>query len=206
MANALYRTGNEVIIDTYAQKTAQRLGVNADAVRVEFRKAGRQFRPRTPAPAEEVVAAANNSTRPSVQEFWLLRLLLLDDENVEFIARHLAPDWLQHPSVRQIIEARLRAHDEGSWRSLANLLNELEEEEARRLVAEAVAEDRPIANRPRQIADLVKRLRDQAIDRHLTELARQVADPNLPETRRLELMREQRRLRLGKREPLAPRQ
>ncbi len=42
MAEAVHKTGNNVLIDTYAQKTALRLGVTVEAVRAEFKK--------TPAP------------------------------------------------------------------------------------------------------------------------------------------------------------
>jgi DNA primase len=38
MAEAVHKTGNSVLIDTYAQKTALRLGVAPEAVRAEFKK------------------------------------------------------------------------------------------------------------------------------------------------------------------------
>src|SRR6266567_1970700 len=38
MAEAVQKTGNGVLIDKYAQKTALRLGVSADAMRAEFKK------------------------------------------------------------------------------------------------------------------------------------------------------------------------
>ena len=38
MAEAVHKTGNVVLIDTYAQKTALRLGVSPEAVRAEFKK------------------------------------------------------------------------------------------------------------------------------------------------------------------------
>src|ERR1019366_10275466 len=50
MAEAVHKTGNVVLVDIYAQKTALRLGVSPDAVRAEFRKLSRA---RTPAPESE---------------------------------------------------------------------------------------------------------------------------------------------------------
>ena len=41
MAEAVHKTGNSVLIDKYAQRTALRLGVTPDAVRAEFRKLSR---------------------------------------------------------------------------------------------------------------------------------------------------------------------
>ena len=38
MAEAVHKTGNNVLVDTYAQKTALRLGVSPEAVRTEFKK------------------------------------------------------------------------------------------------------------------------------------------------------------------------
>ena len=38
MAEAVLKTGNVVLIDKYAQKTALRLGVSPDAVRAEFKR------------------------------------------------------------------------------------------------------------------------------------------------------------------------
>src|SRR5438876_269733 len=38
MGEALHKTGNAVLVDTYAQKTARRLGVASEAVRAEFKK------------------------------------------------------------------------------------------------------------------------------------------------------------------------
>ena len=38
MAEAVHKTGNAVLIDKYAQKTALRLGVSPEAVRAEFKK------------------------------------------------------------------------------------------------------------------------------------------------------------------------
>ena len=38
MAEAVHKTGNAVLVDKYAQKTALRLGVSPDAMRGEFKK------------------------------------------------------------------------------------------------------------------------------------------------------------------------
>ena len=54
MAEATQKTGNAVLTDTYAQKTAARLGVSPDAARAEFKRIAAQkpkFTLRTEAPA-----------------------------------------------------------------------------------------------------------------------------------------------------------
>jgi DNA primase len=79
MAEALHKTRSAVLLDTYAQKTAHRLGVSPDAVRAEFKKQGRA----TTAPAAgypdemtEEAEPAPVAAPPSGPESWLLRFLL----------------------------------------------------------------------------------------------------------------------------------
>src|SRR5580704_2729905 len=63
MAGAVHKTGNAMMVDTYAQKTALRLGVSPEAVRAEFKKASRVKRPAPPtadaAPASETTDTTN---------------------------------------------------------------------------------------------------------------------------------------------------
>src|SRR5213082_107116 len=134
MREALHKTGNAVLADTYAQKTAQRLGVAVEAVRAEFRKV------RSPqeveAAADAPAGAPEPQTRPSAQEFWLLKLLLLDDALPDCAVAHLDLNWVQHAAVRQIISARLAAQPDGRWPSATTLLAELDDATARSLVTE----------------------------------------------------------------------
>ena len=190
MGEALQKTNNAVLTDTYAQKTAQRLGVAAEAVRAEFKKG------RAPAPeSDESPVVEETMTRPSTPEFWLLKLLLLDDELPEWASRHLDLEWVQHPVVRQIISARLKIQPDGQRPAVTGLLAELEEGAARSLVTEAVSEPREIPNRARQLPDVVRRLRDEFINTELRRIGRTFANPDLPDeerivltTRKLELL------------------
>src|SRR5450432_3057840 len=80
MGEAVHKTGNVVLVDKYAQKTALRLGVSPEAVRAEFKKI----------PAAETASvenedeifessASSETARPSSHEFHLLKLILLHD-------------------------------------------------------------------------------------------------------------------------------
>ena len=67
MAEAVHKTGNGVLVDKYAQKTALRLGVTPDAVRAEFQKLSRVRTSTSEAgegPPEETAAPA----RPKATE------------------------------------------------------------------------------------------------------------------------------------------
>ena len=201
MAEAVHRTGNTVLVDKYAQKTALRLGVTPDAVRAEFRKLSRV---RTPvaAPDEAASEEAPAPEGPGATEFWLLKLLLLHDDLVAWAAAHLDPVWVQHSSARQIVAQRLAAHANGTWTSLAAFLDECDTPELRSLVTEATTEARPIPNPGQQLRDVALRLRNQAIDRELAKLMQRAHQPEVAEAERVELLRQQQELRKAKREPV----
>jgi DNA primase len=208
MAAMVQKTSDTVLADKYAQKTAMKLAsfmklpVSPDAVRTEFRKA-------TPArhaeiePAEEPSAGTETPARPSPQEFWLLKLLLLDETLLDWAAQRLNLEWIQHPIVRQAISARLAAHAQGRH-DVAALLSELEGATAQSLISEAAAERREIPNRPQQLADVVRRLRDQFLDRQLGALTQRLVRPDLADAERNGLLRLQQSLRQAKQQPLPP--
>jgi len=201
MAEAVHKTGNVVLVDKYAQKTALRLGVTPDAVRAEFRKLSRA---RTAAP-EAVAAPAEASSQPalpSTHEYWLLKLLLQHEELVEWAVLHLDPEWLQHPLAKQIASRRLAAHSQETWRGLANFLDECERPDLQNLITEATAAERPIPNPAQQLSDVVLRLRNQFLDRRLAALLQRANQPEVSEPQRLDLLRQQQEVRLLKRQPL----
>jgi|ERR1044071_5851865 DNA primase len=203
MSEAVHKTDNAILVDTYAQKTAQRLGVSPEAVRAQFKKIRRPENPEPP--TAESPPAPEPAARPSTQEFWLLKLVLLDDELPAWAAAHLDLNWVQHPVVRQIISARMTAQPQGHPPSVTALVAELEDAAARSLLTEAVSEQREIPNPAQQLADIARRLRDQFVDRQLADLARQVGRPDLPDADRTALLRRQQSLRELKRQPLVPR-
>ena len=203
MAEAVYKTANTVLIDKYAQRTALRLGVAPDAVRVEFRKLSRANRS-APEPREEAVAQAPAPQPPSNPEYWLLKLILRHEDLLPWAALHLDPEWVQHPLVRQVISRRIAAHSAETWQGLPSFLGQCESPELRSLVTEATADERAILNPEQQLADLALRLRNQALDRRLAASLQRASLPETNESDREELLREQQELRLLKRQPLGP--
>jgi DNA primase len=203
MSTALHKTRNAVLLDTHAQKTAHRLGVSVDAVRTEFRK-----RPTGPPMAttreENESEAEVQLPRPPQHEFWLLKLLLIDDQLLDWASANLERDWITHPAIRKLVELRLAADNEGHRSSLARISDDLEEDAARSLLTEAALESREVPNRARQLVDTTQRLRDQAIDRQLAARARDLAHPDLDDESRRAIMEQQQALRRAKREPLPP--
>jgi DNA primase len=200
MAEAVHKTGNLVLIDTYAQKTALRLGVLPEAVRAEFKKI--PAAKTVPGESETEPAAESEMSHPSTQEFWLLKLLLLHDDLVAWTALHLDVNWIAHLLVRQIVVQRLAAQTNETWQSLAAFLDECESAEMRALVTEAVAEDRKIPNPDQQLGDVTLKLRNQFLDRQIAVSIQRASLRETSEADRMELLRQQQELRQQKRAPL----
>lgn len=227
MAEAAHKTGNVVLIDKYAQKTALRLGVSPEAVRAEFRKLARARTPVQGA-SEGPPEAPAELPRPSPQEYWLLKLALAHESLVPWLAAHLDLAWVQHPLAKAIIQKRLAAQNSQSWTSLAGFLAECQTPELRNLVTEVAVQEpmppslsQPLADvmtRPateiekargeaspaQHLADVTLRLRNQAIDRQIAALRQRVNQPDVTEPESTGLLRRQQELRLSKGQPLAP--
>jgi DNA primase len=206
MAESVHKTGNDVLLDTYAQKTALRLSVAAQAVRNEFGKAPGSR-------AVDVEEPAGVSTpaiqRPSAQELWLLRFLLESDDYVAWIASHLELDWLAHPMVREIVSQRFAADANHDWPGLAGWLAELDNPDWQSLITEILSDSRPspVENNLKGLPTrdgTLKILRDKHIERQLAALNLRLAAPDLKEEENSEICRRLVRLRQLKRQPLAP--
>jgi DNA primase len=203
MAEAVLKTGNAVLSDTYAQKAAQRLGVSTESVRKEFKKTSpaKAAHPETP---EEEPSALPNQPPPSERELWLLKFILLSDEQADWIAAHLDLDWVQNGTVREIIAARLKAQADQSWNGIPALLSHFEDGSVRSLITQAVAANLSSDNLSHKIADTARLLRNDHIDRQLAALTRRLAEPTLTQADFIEIEQEKGRLRHQKKQPLAP--
>lgn len=206
MAEAVHKTGNVVLVDTYAQKTALRLGVSPASVRAEFTKFESPKHNAPEADSEDAALAeeAEMAARPSPHEFHLLKLLLMHEELAATAALHLNPDWIQHSLVREIISRRIAAQQTQTWQGLAAFLDECEADAARSLITEAATEERKLPNPELQLSDLTLKLRNQYFDRQIADLTQKMSQPDMPDEEKLGLMRERQTLRDQKRAPLMP--
>jgi DNA primase len=201
MTEALHKTGSAVLLDTYAQKTALRLAVSPESVRVEFKKVARS----KPAPMEspdEMQEPEPELPPPSEREFWLLRFLLINDEHVGWVAEHLDLNWLQHPAVQRAVAARLDAQKNASWRGVPALIDELEDSAIASLITEAVTEGQSSAELSRNLTETVRLLRADFIDRELATLKLRLAQPGLLESDAVAILNEQAQLRRLKQQPM----
>jgi DNA primase len=203
MAEAVHKTGSAVLIDTYAQKIALRLGVSPESVRAEFGKAGRAAPVAQEGPEDEPDANLEVMERPSQSEFWLLKLLLIHDDLVAWTAQHLDLTWVSHPLVRRVVEQRSDAQKDGSWTNLGAFLDNCDSAEMRSLVTEAATEDRKMPNPEKQLADVILKMRNQFLDRQIATVTQKAGLPEISDSERIELLQGQKKLREQKAAPLA---
>jgi DNA primase len=202
MAEAIHKSGNKVLIDTYSQKTALRLAVAPEAVRLEFDKYHAEKPRARERPAEPGLEDEPTVAPPSKHESSLLKLLFLYEELVEWAAGHLNPDWIEHDVVKQIVTRRLEAHRNHVWTTLAAFLAAYASPQILALVTEAAAAERPVPNPSQQLGDVVVRLRNHYISRQMSALLHQLNQPGISEEQCVELLRQQQELRLLKSRPL----
>ena len=204
MAEALQKTGSAMLLDTYAQKTAQRLGVAAESIRAEFKKISKP-RPFNPEPAEDDSIPEQEQAEaapPPDREFWLLRFLLQHDEQMEWVVHHLDLNWLQHSAVRRILATRVSMHTDQTWRGVPSLLDTFEDDEARNLIMEAAAEEHPTAELGRNIVATIRLLRNDCYDRQIAGFKIKLAQSDLPEAEQHRILQQQSELRRAKQQPL----
>lgn len=201
MAAALHQTGNAVLVDSHAQKTALRLAVNPDAVRAEFRKLARPptAGPAAPGPGADPAAVPAGPVPPSPQEFWLLKLLLRHAAAAAWLRKHLRLKWLGHDTVRAVIAARLALPDDAPGDCVPGLLAQFEDAQAQSLITAAATDPRPLPHPEQQLRDVVHHLRNQHLDRKMTACAHQAARPETPEAKQIVLLQRQQTLRKHKR-------
>jgi DNA primase len=206
MTEAVHKTGSAVLIDTYAQKTALRLGVSSESMRQEFKK-----KPRSAPSAKEESPdePAAEMPRPSAQEAGLLRVLLENDSFVEWTAAHLDLEWLAHPVVREIAAGRLRLEQTQSWQSVAAWLSEMENTDWKNLITELLVDNRPLPDPEALLKGsstrdgVVKNLRDTFIDRQLAAINRRFESGALDDAATVELLQKKAQLNKLKQQPLA---
>ena len=205
MRDAVQKTNNPVLIDTHAQKVSHRLGVDADAVRAEFKKHKRGFQPSEPQfdepPPEE---AEHPVAKPEPVELWLLKLVLTERDSTEWLESHLDPDWVTNPAVREILQQHFALLAGNPDAGMPELLDTLQADAFKRLATEAVADGRAIHDPARQLKDIVLRLRNQFIKRRLAEIQHKLHEVGKDEDKLKSSLAERAQLKELTRHPLEP--
>lgn len=202
MLLALQKTGNRIAFDKHAHDLIFKLGLSFKSIQDEWRRILDE--PSNPTTDKQEESSQEISSKPSAQEFWLLKLLLLHENLAGWAALHLDMNWIQNSLARQIVALRLAAQRNESWQNLAVFSNECETPELRNLVTEVGAEERAIPNPEQQLHDVVKFFRNQFFDRQIAAMLQRMSQSQMSDVERVELLREQQKLREQKRAPLSP--
>ena len=123
---------------------------------------------------------------------------------MDWVVSHLDLSWIEHPGVRQIIAARLSAHETGAWQGVPGLLDVCPEDSSRSLITEAIAEDHPKETLQKNIVGAVLKLRNDFLDRQLAALTQRLAELALSQPDLVSIVQQQQALREARRRPLEP--
>ena len=138
-----------------------------------------------------------------------MKLVLQNDDCVEWVFHHLNLDWISHPTVREVIESRFSAMGE-DWAGVAGWLSQLENASTRSLITEALADDRENSEGEKILKGdgrkqgLVQILRDKFYDRELAVLSQRLSQPNVSDAELTELNQMKLQFRYLKQQPLTP--
>ena len=199
---ALAKTRNSVLIDAHAQKAALRLGVSVDAVRSELKKTRPSKTDAGMADSATDQETPEVTSPPSPQETQLLKILLTGDEHVTLVSANLELQWIIHPIVKRVVARRLEV-SHAPFSATGFLASFQEDPEAQQLLTTLLADDRPIPQPEKQLVDVLRHLRDNAINTELQRLTRELAHPDMPDERRLDLLHRQKELRARRQQVLS---
>jgi DNA primase len=130
MAEAVHKTGNAVLIDTYARETAARLRVLPEAVRAEFKKIPHATQNASVSSEKETPdEPMEKLSPPSPHEYWLLHALLSFDELLAWAIINIKLEWIQNLIVRRVLEIRFQDELTNSWNGIPTLIDRLNKNE-----------------------------------------------------------------------------
>lgn len=202
MGLALSKARNSVLLETYAQKTALRLGVSPPSVLAEFRKLPVQRLAGSEGEKRQSGASATESKRPPQAEFRLLQVCMTSEEMGAWLTERLDLNWLQNETVRRILALATAVRRSGNWQGLNAFLTEIEESELRNLITEALASPCPQLAPERECQETLLQLRNRHYERRQAELLQQLNRPGLSEEESIAALKQHDELRRLKQQPL----
>ena len=193
MAEWLARIPTPILLATYAQQTAKRLGIGEDALRKEAAKLTGGRRDRRTAAEDNADAAADigaGHPRGLPAEVMLLQTMLIDEHALEMTAERLDLAWLSDSVASQTIQDVLRLYNRREWNGPNALLNEGDNREVDQLVSELLLTQRP-AKQPEKVAPNCLMLLEKLwLEKQLHDLRGQQEAPGLAVVERVKLQQQ----------------
>jgi DNA primase len=184
LADWLVRTPSPILRSTYAQQTAVRLAVPEDAVWQEVRRlqTGRRTeRPLNDSEGAPTDLSAAQDDRPGSlpAEKLLLQLMLTDERVVDVVAERLDRAWLTQSAPGKLIGYIVDLQISRRWDGSDTLLNQVSDEEEKRLLAELMLTAQPKTAGVQATTDCLAALERRALEQQLRELRKQLSQPDL---------------------------
>lgn len=212
MGEALGKANQPLLSDTYAQKTAQLLGVSPQTVLDEFKRvkgsAPRSYpdadreTPTNLSPQGQAEEEEEEFIYPSQREEWLLKLFFMNEAEWEWISQCFQPEWVENEAVRRILERALDDYHAGQWSAHA-LLQYFQEGPCHEILCEALAQsEEQIPEPAQQLRELILSLRSRHCDHLLRTFNQRLQTPGLTLEEQLQLLQQKNRIRQIRSTPL----
>lgn len=223
MIPLLTRVRNQVLIESVCQQVAHTLGLSPATIFDETQRLLRTARRRpwsanaaqggTVSPDTENGAISDPNSgsttrprrrpsRPPEREFWLVKLLLNYDDELDWAMEVFESSWVTHPVARAAVERIIQAHLEGAWQGGGALMNDVEDPDLEELLAAAMVDSREIPNMERQLPDVLTYLRNQWLIQQIRELSQQMDDPDCDPEQLVEIMQQRQTFEKMRRKPI----
>lgn len=198
MATALKKTRSEVLLETYAQKTALRFGLTPTVFLQQFRA--------TPVAETEGLMVEDTPEAPAEQapdvERRLLQLVMCHDAAAPAWLAALDLAWITSEPVRRLLALRRTAAENQTWQGVAALMTTLEEEKLRNLLSASLCDERPMSQPEKEVRDALQKLRNDHLSLQTKRLQEQLSRTDVSEEQKLAVAAEHARLTQLKRQPL----
>ena len=187
MAEWLVRVPSPILLSSYAQQTASRLGVPEDAVRQVLRKMRPASR-EAEAPAVEPEQTVRSDGLPA--ELMLLQMMFSDEGVVEQVVEKLDREWLSESIAGGLIDRITSVHAKGRWKGPEGLLTGTNDEGEARLISQLALQSQKSERSPAVVGDCMATLERRWVERRLTEMRKRLTEPDLPTKERDKLLRQ----------------
>jgi len=174
MAAWLARIPNPVLFARYAQEASKQLQLTGTSIEQEILKLRRRL------PHLEARTEAFETRSPSYPaEELLLQLMLTDERIVDVVAERLDRAWLTQSAPGKLIGYIVDLQIGRRWDGSDTLLNQVSDEEEKRLLAELMLTAQPKTAGVQATTDCLAALERRALEQQLRELRKQLSQPDL---------------------------
>jgi DNA primase len=174
MAAWLARIPNPVLFARYAQEASKRLQLTGTSIEQEILKLRRRL------PHLQARTEASETRSPSYPaEELLLQLMLTDERIVDVVAERLDRAWLTQSAPGKLIGYIVDLQIGRRWDGSDTLLNQVSDEEEKRLLAELMLTAQPKTAGVQATTDCLAALERRALEQQLRELRKQLSQPDL---------------------------